>query len=168
MQASAGVRDVMLLDYLYRLRMKTNYVDSDMFTDGPEDGSDSWQLRSDVGVITADTLLVHEFRIGSHVGFPLLVRWAEEWVDRSLPRGASSGLAGRLPELRLTAFRRGYAAEHPGPRPATCGGLPFGNAFHVREPFRTLCVIASSIPNARGLQDRRAKHCNAGAGIGLG
>ncbi len=96
---SAGVREATLLDYLYRLRIKTNYVDSDMFTDGPEDGAESWQVRSDVGLITAGTMLVHELTIGSGLGFDRLVGWAEEWVKRNLPAGASSGLAGRLPAI---------------------------------------------------------------------
>jgi len=33
---SNGVRTHVLIDYLYRLRIKTNYVDADMFTEGPQ------------------------------------------------------------------------------------------------------------------------------------
>lgn len=99
-QVFAGVREATFLDYLYRLRIKTNYVDSDMFTDGPEDGAESWQVRADVGLITAGTMLVHELTVGSLLGFPRLVDWAEDWSSRNLPAGASSGVAGRLPVIR--------------------------------------------------------------------
>lgn len=94
-----GVRAATIMDYLYRLRIKTNYVDANMFTDGPEYPADSVQVKNDVTVITAGTLLLHELAIGSQLGFDVFLPWARDWTTRNLPGGATNGLAGRLQTL---------------------------------------------------------------------
>jgi len=40
-QLVTKVRPHSMMDYLYRLRIKTNYLDSAMFTDGPSDNLSS-------------------------------------------------------------------------------------------------------------------------------
>lgn len=100
-----AVRPATILDYLFRLRIKTNYVDANMFTDGPESANDSWQVRRDISTVTAGTLLVHELAVGSALGFGTLATWASDWTRRNLPAGSPYGLAARLPMIE--AFRDG-------------------------------------------------------------
>ncbi len=52
-----------LIDYLYRLRLRSNYEDSAMFIDGPEDEGPSEQVRSDLCLLAGSTSLVCEMYI---------------------------------------------------------------------------------------------------------
>jgi hypothetical protein len=92
----ASVRDYSLLDYLFRLRLKANYKDALMFTEGPPDDSVSVAVHEDLVRIAACTLLVHELRIRQLVGQPLLSRWVRDWLDsNSIATPRPFGLAAR-------------------------------------------------------------------------
>jgi hypothetical protein len=62
--AREKVRPFTMLDYLFRLRIKANYIDDDLFSQGPEDDSDAVSFAAAMQDIVATTLLVHELRIG--------------------------------------------------------------------------------------------------------
>ena len=90
-----STRAFTLIDYIYRLRIKTNYEDSNMFIDGPEDGYQSALVRSAFYSIASGTLFLYENAIKATIGRELLRQWASSWSERNLPRGSTLGIAGR-------------------------------------------------------------------------
>ena len=90
-----STRAFTLIDYIYRLRIKTNYEDSNMFIDGPEDGYQSALVRSAFYSIASGTLFLYENAIKATIGRELLRQWASSWSERNLPRGSTFGIAGR-------------------------------------------------------------------------
>lgn len=93
-QIDSKVRSYTLLDYLYRLRIKTNYEDAGMFIDGPTDTMSSGQVHSDLTTIASCTQLVHELHIAAMVGKQRLLQWADAWLGPHA-RGQELGLALR-------------------------------------------------------------------------
>jgi hypothetical protein len=94
-EIDASIRAFTLIDYIYRLRIKTNYEDSNMFIDGPEDSDQSALIRSAFYIIASGTLFLYETAIKAIVGRPCLTEWAVRWAERNLPRGSTFGIAGR-------------------------------------------------------------------------
>jgi hypothetical protein len=90
-----STRAFTLIDYIYRLRMKTNYEDSNMFTDGPEDSYQSALVRSAFYNIASGTLFLYENAIKAIVGRSRLIEWAVSWAERNLPSASALGIAGR-------------------------------------------------------------------------
>jgi len=74
------VRSYTVLDYLYRLRIKTNYEDAGMFIEGPEDHLSSRNVHNDLVAIAGCTLLVHELHIAAAVGRDQLLEWVDAWL----------------------------------------------------------------------------------------
>jgi hypothetical protein len=89
------LRPFSMMDYLYRLRIKTNYKDAAMFTEGPEDEDASIRVHLALSFLTGCTLLVHELRIQRLVGEKLLRQWADDWLGKSGPGAGGLGLARR-------------------------------------------------------------------------
>lgn len=90
-----------LIDYLYRLRLRSNYEDSAMFIDGPEDEGPSGQVRSDLCLLAGSTSLLCELCIMRLLGRALFVDWASHWLDRNTALGLTSGLAERYELLEM-------------------------------------------------------------------
>lgn len=88
------VRSYTLLDYLYRLRIKTNYEDAGMFIDGPEDELVSGEAHRNLVAIAGCTLLVHELHITAIVGRAKMLNWADDWLGPNA-HGQQLGLALR-------------------------------------------------------------------------
>jgi hypothetical protein len=85
-----------LIDYLYRLRIKANYVDAGIFVDGPTDTSSSSQLARNLSTISSVLLLGHEHRVSQLVGAGVLGRWMDGFIAaNSIPSRA--GIALRRP-----------------------------------------------------------------------
>lgn len=89
------MRPYLLLDYLYRLRVKANYEEAMVFIEGPEDERISEQVARDLELLTAATLLVHEIRVGQLVGRTTLLRLVDGWLTGPGRRGEAVALAGR-------------------------------------------------------------------------
>lgn len=85
-----------LIHYLFRLRIKTNYVDSAMFTDGPQDEMSSATVQRDLRYIAGSTLLVHELHIAQLVGVTKVRRWADDWMAVNAPAAGTRPLALQL------------------------------------------------------------------------
>lgn len=85
-----------LIDYMYRLRIKTNYEDSNMFVDGPEHGYQSEQVRSAFYTIASGTLFLYEHAIKATIGRESFMGWARSWTNKNLPIGSTHGIAGRF------------------------------------------------------------------------
>jgi len=92
---NAHLRSYTIIDYLYRLRLKTNYEDSNMFSDGPEENDASRYVRDALCRIASATLFLHELAICNFVGRRPFLTWIDEWVQHNLPRNTVSGLASR-------------------------------------------------------------------------
>lgn len=90
-----------LIDYLYRLRIRSNYEDSAMFIDGPEDEGPSEQVRSDLCLLASSTSLLCELYLMRLLGRETFVDWAGQWLDRNNAPGLASGLAERYELLKL-------------------------------------------------------------------
>lgn len=90
----AGVRSFTILDYLYRLRIKTNYEDAGMFIEGPENDIASAKVHRHLIAIASCTLLVHELHIAAVVGRTRLLEWVDNWLGPNA-RGQWLGLALR-------------------------------------------------------------------------
>ena len=78
--AERSVRVHTVMDYLYRLRVKANYLDSTVFTEGPDDEEVSRRVLQELKDISANTLLVHELHIRSVVG-EVIDSIADEWLE---------------------------------------------------------------------------------------
>ncbi len=89
------LRDHSLIDYLYRLRTRSNYEDVSMFSEGPEDDEVSARVHGDLTRLAAACLLVHELYIAQCVGFDRLRGWADDWISTYPLAPVSPSLAAR-------------------------------------------------------------------------
>jgi hypothetical protein len=94
-----SVRVHTLMDYLYRLRVKANYLDSTVFLEGPEDEEISRRLLQDLKDLAADTLFLHELKVMALLGRPSFLKFAGRWLD-GISGGPRLGLAARQDLLR--------------------------------------------------------------------
>ncbi len=91
---NASVRSFTVLDYLYRLRIKTNYEDAGMFIDGPEDQLASSRVHRSLVALAGCTLLLHELHIAALVGRARILNWADDWLGPNA-HGQTLGLVLR-------------------------------------------------------------------------
>ncbi len=89
------LRPYTVMDYLYRLRIRTNYEDSAMFTDGPGDDRISDKVRHDLETITACSLLVFELHVRRLLGKTLFDKAVADWIGTNALFRPSIGVAGR-------------------------------------------------------------------------
>jgi hypothetical protein len=78
-----GVRPFGFLDYMYRLRIKAQYEDATMFTEGPESESDSVLVYRDLRRLTGTTLLLHELHVRETIGRSMFEPLVDEWLTTS-------------------------------------------------------------------------------------
>jgi hypothetical protein len=96
-QVNAATRPHTLLDYLYRLRIRANYEDSAMFTEGPEDGTESELVRGSVLGLVATSLYVAERTLCTAPdGKRTLDDWARRWCRANVPAEMTLGIAQRV------------------------------------------------------------------------
>jgi hypothetical protein len=93
-----AVRPYGLLDYLFRLRIKANYEDAEMFTDGPEDETSSVLVAMSMVRIATAIMMAHEMRIAQLLGRDAILKLARSWVTKNAP-SHTIGIALRLPIL---------------------------------------------------------------------
>lgn len=96
---AASVRPVTILDYLYRLRIKANYIDDDLFSQGPEDDGDATAFGVMMEDIVGTTLFAHELRLGKLLGRRWIQGTADRWLTDHQALESRFGLAARLPIL---------------------------------------------------------------------
>lgn len=93
-----AVRPHGLLDYLWRLRIKANYQEADMFTEGPEDDAGSAIVASSMVRLAAAIMMAHETRIAQILGKTVVIEMARNWAAKNSP-DHSMGIGLRLPLL---------------------------------------------------------------------
>jgi hypothetical protein len=90
MDLDSRLRPITLLDHLFRLRIRANYEDALMFSQGPET---EWAARlwaANLVALTSASLLVHELRLTHLLGAPFMRKAADGWLERhrsALPAG---------------------------------------------------------------------------------
>jgi len=87
-----GVRPHSIVDYLYRLRIRSNYEDSTMFLDGPETKGVSAHVRNNLRQLASSILLIHEKHIESLVGTDVMGDWVSDWISKNVPESVKIGL----------------------------------------------------------------------------
>lgn len=75
-----GVRTYSVLDYLYRLRIGSNYDDASVFIDGPASAMEARDFTRDLVLVTSATMLVHEMHVTQLVGKPAMKAWVDAWL----------------------------------------------------------------------------------------
>ncbi|WP_066898650.1 hypothetical protein [Mycolicibacterium houstonense] len=93
-----NVRAYGWLDYLYRLRIKANYEEARMFTEGPDDEHTSAIVARNMIRMATATMIAHEVRIAQIIGKAGLLDMANDWVQTNNPP-ATMGIGLRLPIL---------------------------------------------------------------------
>lgn len=88
-------RTYTVLDYLYRLRIGSNYDDASVFTDGPDNDADSYLLHKRISFLASGLALMSELRIRDLVGAGRFHRWAEDFVSNNIPLRYSVGVKER-------------------------------------------------------------------------
>jgi hypothetical protein len=96
---TAETRPATLIDYLYRLRIHTNYRDASTFTQGPSEPTESQEVRWCFGALAGTTLLLSEIAVMRRLGKQQVTDWATAWKKANLPPDVSAGLAARLEVL---------------------------------------------------------------------
>jgi hypothetical protein len=99
--ATRRVRAHTFMDYLWRLRVKANYEDVAVFTEGPEDAHASAHVQRDLGNLAAGTLLVHELCLRQLIGRARLLALADEWLGSTMPPQLNVGLRQRRELLEV-------------------------------------------------------------------
>lgn len=93
-QVNQRIRPYSLIDYVYRLRIKTNYADSAVFTEGPAPGEAS-AVHADLVRLAAASLLAHELHVRRLIGVERMRVLADSWLKGNMPPGQRVGLALR-------------------------------------------------------------------------
>lgn len=70
-----------LMQYLFRLRIKTNYLDTTMFTEGPSSQTDSEIVYRDLLYLAASTSLLNELHISHLIGQTKFRQLADTWLS---------------------------------------------------------------------------------------
>lgn len=83
------------LHYLYRLRTRSNYEDSQMFVDGPNTLGESRAVNNDLRILVAYTLLLHELHVSVLIGPAKLAAMADAWLASAGAPSDTIGLATR-------------------------------------------------------------------------
>lgn len=69
-----------MLDYLYRLRRRMNYLDADMFSKGAGGAQRAGETINRLSYLVSATCLVHEARIASAAGPDLVTGWMDDFL----------------------------------------------------------------------------------------
>lgn len=92
------LRPITLLDHLFRLRIRANYEDALMFSEGPETQWAAQLWAANLVALTSASLLVHEWRLAHLLGETFMHKAADEWLRRHRSEVAG-GLALRRQAL---------------------------------------------------------------------
>jgi hypothetical protein len=94
-EIKAKARPANILDYLYRLRHRSNYEDARMFVDGPRELEQSVRLNVRLRELVSATMLAHELRIIRSIGPAPFLKAAQAW-SRRLGSQGPLGIQARL------------------------------------------------------------------------
>jgi hypothetical protein len=91
------IRNYTLLDYFYRLRIHSNYLDSEMFTDGPVEEHESTDVRVSIIRIVSTSIYASELMLcKSQDDRNILKDWATTWSKKNIPKTMPFGVIERI------------------------------------------------------------------------
>ncbi len=91
-------RPTTVMDHLYRLRIRANYEDALVFSEGPDSDGAAGEWAQNLVAVTSASLLVHELRLVHMLGTHFLTVAADQWLARNRS-SVPGGLAQRRPLL---------------------------------------------------------------------
>lgn len=91
----AATRPVYLIDYLYRLRVKANYEDAQMYSEGPDDDAAARDFMRSLVSISAANLLVHEVALSKTLARGVLAAEMRSWISRNADSGPETSIMSR-------------------------------------------------------------------------
>jgi hypothetical protein len=94
-----SLRPYSVMDYLYRLRIKANYEDADMFVDGPTVDTDSLRVYTCLCNLASATLFLSELSIISIWGKKNLIDYHTSWHSTRKVELTEPGLWDRTAHL---------------------------------------------------------------------
>jgi hypothetical protein len=90
-------RGYSMLDYLYRLRIRSNYVDAGIFIDGPGEPNESRDLRVALIKIVSLSLMAAELvLVTCPDGWKNLREWGVQWSEVNIPKRINFGVGSRI------------------------------------------------------------------------
>lgn len=95
----AALRPTTFLDYLYRLRIRSNYEDTTMFTEGPGSNFEAVQMHRYLSRLVAWNLLVIEAWIRRYLGAASFDPMVADWLTRKVATSVDVGVMNRRPHL---------------------------------------------------------------------
>lgn len=95
----ANLRPYSVMDYLYRLRIKANYEDADMFVEGPTSDTDSLKVYNCLCDLASATLFLSELSIIRIWGRDHFLRYHKAWHSKRNVDLELSGLWDRADYL---------------------------------------------------------------------
>lgn len=95
----ASVRATTLIDFLYRLRIGSNYEDATVYYEGPSSDIDAWAFMDRLRIVTALTLAASEALIRSYVGKKRFDPMVQSWIAGKSQKVTRGTLLERAPLL---------------------------------------------------------------------
>jgi hypothetical protein len=95
----ARVRPTSFIDYLYRLRIRSNYVDTKMFTEGPGTDFEAVQMHRYLSQLVGWNLLIIEAWIRRYVGANSFAAMMDAWLTHKVAATAPGGIVARRASL---------------------------------------------------------------------
>jgi hypothetical protein len=89
-----GMHATTIMDYLARIRLRSNYEDPTMFTDGPDKPYQSRLVHRHLSDIATTTIFVHELLIRNLIGVTSFLQIVNEWLSAAAFQ-TDFGLAAR-------------------------------------------------------------------------
>lgn len=77
------LRTFTFVDLMYRLRIRSNYEDMTMWTEGSPSSTASAQVHADIEILASASLLLHELFIRRAIGEQTFEELAEEWLRQT-------------------------------------------------------------------------------------
>jgi hypothetical protein len=94
-RVAEGMPTTSLIDYMWRLRIRSNYEDDEMFTDGPFYPTDSLMVYKNVCEIVSATLLAYELYLIQYVGKESMKLLVKQWLSKNTSKHPELGLNAR-------------------------------------------------------------------------
>jgi hypothetical protein len=98
-QATSSLRPATLVDFLFRLRIGSQYDDAGVFSEGPVDSTQAWMFIRNLRIVTSAVLTASEFVVRSFGGPNLFDPIVADWLGRQQMTPGQGTLAARAPRL---------------------------------------------------------------------
>jgi hypothetical protein len=94
-EVGTSTKPTTMLDYLYRLRIRSNYQDTTMFTMGPSSRAEALEMHHNLSRLVSWTMLLHELWIRRYAGNRVFDQLVSDWLKNEVAAKADRGLSRR-------------------------------------------------------------------------